>query len=341
MTFPHGKVNNEAFFSSPVFTLQWHITQACDLHCRHCYDRSSRTSLSLKQSLKVLEDLKAFCRTMSVKGHISFTGGNPFLYPHFFEVYQEANEKGFSTAILGNPVSRKEIEKMAALQKPEFFQVSLEGLPEHNDYIRGTGHFGRTMDFLSLLKQFDIYSMVMLTLTRDNLPQVLPLAELLRDKTGSPFSSTGFPWSEKGPNSSCLLRRIFANFYKPIFRPQKKIRSLGLKDNLFNILFYQNGKDLFGGCAGHGCSGAFNFFALLPHGEVHACRKYPSPIGNSLHQSFEEIYRSEGAETDRAGSQGLFALPDPPGLRRVSGRNFQSGSQLFRRTGPLLFFLSQ
>ena len=27
-----------------TFTLQWHLTQVCDLHCRHCYDRSSRAS---------------------------------------------------------------------------------------------------------------------------------------------------------------------------------------------------------------------------------------------------------------------------------------------------------
>ena len=336
LTFPHGEVNNEAFFSSPVFTLQWHITQACDLHCRHCYDRSSRTSLSLKQSLKVLEDLKAFCRTMNVKGHISFTGGNPFLYPHFFEVYQAAVEKGFSTAILGNPVSRKEIEKMAALQKPEFFQVSLEGLPEHNDYIRGTGHFGRTMDFLSLLKQFDIYSMVMLTLTRDNLPQVLPLAELLRDKTEAFFFNR---LSMVGEGAKLLMPtpEDFHQFLQTYLQASKKNPLLGLKDNLFNILFYQNGKDLFGGCAGHGCSGAFNFFTLLPDGEVHACRKYPSPIGNSLHQSFEEIYRSEGAERYRAGSQACSPCPIRPVCGGCLAVTSSLGLNCFEERDPFCF----
>ncbi|MGC1403212.1 MAG: thio(seleno)oxazole modification radical SAM maturase SbtM [Thermodesulfobacteriota bacterium] len=311
LIFPHGEVNNEKFFSSPVFTLQWHITQACDLHCRHCYDRSSRASLSLKQSLKVLEDLMAFCRTMNVKGHISFTGGNPFLHPHFFEVYQAAVEKGFSTAILGNPVSRKEIERIAALQKPGFFQVSLEGLPEHNDYIRGTGHFGRTMDFLSLLKQFNIYSMVMLTLTRDNLPQVLPLAELLRGKTEAFFFNR---LSTVGEGARLLMPapEDFQEFLQSYLQASKKNPLLGLKDNLFNILLYQNGEGLFGGCAGHGCSAAFNFLTLLPDGEVHACRKFPSPIGNSLHQSFEEIYRSEGAERYRAGSRACSSCPIRP-----------------------------
>ena len=40
--FPRGVVENKKYFTTPTFTLQWHITQTCDLHCRHCYDRSRR-----------------------------------------------------------------------------------------------------------------------------------------------------------------------------------------------------------------------------------------------------------------------------------------------------------
>lgn len=81
---------------------------------------------------------------------------------------REAADRGFMTAILGNPMPRGRIEEILALQKPEFYQVSLEGLAAHNDYIRGAGHFERTLDFLDLLRELGIYSMVMLTLTRTN-----------------------------------------------------------------------------------------------------------------------------------------------------------------------------
>ncbi|MEF9438683.1 MAG: hypothetical protein L0922_08115, partial [Candidatus Mariimomonas ferrooxydans] len=33
--FPKGKDIDESFFSSSVFTIQWHITQECDYHCKH------------------------------------------------------------------------------------------------------------------------------------------------------------------------------------------------------------------------------------------------------------------------------------------------------------------
>jgi hypothetical protein len=34
---------DRSYLSAQTFTLQWHITQACDLHCKHCYDRTKRS----------------------------------------------------------------------------------------------------------------------------------------------------------------------------------------------------------------------------------------------------------------------------------------------------------
>lgn len=46
---------------------------------------------------------------------------------------------------------------------------------------------------------------------------------------------------------------------------------MGLKDNLINIIHEQKNMKVFGGCTGFGCGAAFNFLALLPNGEMHAC----------------------------------------------------------------------
>ena len=142
------RVGDEEFLASDTFSLQWHITQVCDLHCKHCYDRTDRSPLTFDQAVDVLDDLRSFCRERSVRGAISFTGGNPLLHPRFLDIYRAAVERGFGTAILGNPASRERIEKIVGVQMPSFFQVSLEGLREHNDSIRGRGHFDRIMQFL-------------------------------------------------------------------------------------------------------------------------------------------------------------------------------------------------
>ena len=62
--------------------------------------------------------------------------------------------------------------------------MSLEGLPDHNDRIRGSGFLRTSHGVLfTVLKELDVSSSVMLTLTKDNMDQVLPLAERLRDLT--------------------------------------------------------------------------------------------------------------------------------------------------------------
>ncbi len=295
--FPRGVITDPDRFTARVFTLQWHITQACDLHCRHCYDRSDRTPMTLDRAIRVLDDLYDFCQAHHVLGQVSFTGGNPLLYPHFNELYREAADRGFLTAILGNPMPRQRIEEILAIRRPEFYQVSLEGLRDHNDSIRGRGHFDRVLPFLDLLRELDIYSMVMLTLTRANMDQVLELAELLRGRADL-FTFNRLAMVGEGAALASAPVDRFPAFLADYMAAAEQ----NLKDNLFNLLRHRQGKPLMGGCAGFGCGAAFNFVSLLADGEVHACRKLPSLIGTISDQSLAAIYHGEKARRYRAGS---------------------------------------
>jgi selenobiotic family peptide radical SAM maturase len=292
---------DERFVSTDVFTLQWHITQSCDLNCKHCYDRSERFPVPFPEALGVLEDFRAFCEERNVRGQVSFSGGNPLLYPRFTELYRAASEQGLDMAILGNPTSRKRIEELFEIQEPAFFQVSLEGLREHNDEIRGEGHFDRTMEFLDVLLDLGVYSMVMLTLTKDNMEQVLPLAEALRGRVDL-FTFNRLSLVGEGANLALPSKEAFIAFLERYTEAAKHNPVMGLKDNLLNIIQHRKGIKLFGGCTGYGCGAAFNFISVLPDGEAHACRKFPSLIGNVFHESIAEIYDSDVACRYRAGS---------------------------------------
>lgn len=297
--FPVAGVAEE-WLAAQVFTLQWHITQQCDLHCKHCYDRSARPAVTLGQGLAVLDELREFCLARRVEGQVSFSGGNPLLHPDFFALYRGACERGLTTAILGNPTSRETLAGIVAIQEPSFFQVSLEGLAAHNDFIRGPGHFARVLAFLDLLREFGIYSMVMLTLTRDNLPQVLPLAELLRDKADL-FTFNRLAMVGEGARLLSVPPEEYRAFLADYLTAAADNPALRLKDNLFNLLRQEKGLPLSGGCTGYGCGAAFNFLSLLPDGEVHACRKFPSPIGNLHEQGLAAVYDGEAAQRYRAG----------------------------------------
>jgi selenobiotic family peptide radical SAM maturase len=257
--------------------------------------------MTLDQALRILDDLRAFCMGRNVMGAISFTGGNPLLHPDFLDIYRAAAERGFTAAILGNPASRERIEELVSIQMPAFFQVSLEGLREHNDNIRGQGHFDRILSFLDILKSLDVSSMVMLTLTNENMDQVLPLAEVLRGKTDI-FHFNRLSMVGEGANLKMPDARRYRAFLQAYLEAARTNPVMGIKDNLINIIRREQGAEPFGGCTGYGCGAAFNFVTLLADGEVHACRKFPSPIGNVYRQSLEEIYDSELARRYRRGT---------------------------------------
>ncbi|MBI2355422.1 MAG: selenobiotic family peptide radical SAM maturase [Deltaproteobacteria bacterium] len=289
------------FLQAEVFTLQWHLTQECDLHCRHCYDRSHRREFPFERAVSLLDELRGFCRTRFAAGQVSLSGGNPLLFPHFFDLYRAAADRGFMIAILGNAADRAAIERIMGIRTPVYYQVSLEGLEAHNDEIRGAGNFRRTKEFLRMLTGMGVPNMVMLTLTRDNIGQVIPLAEELEGITGGLTFNRLAQFGE-GAALQLPTMEAYRSFLSEYAAALETHPVLTLKDSLLNIIFEQENSSLFGGCAGHGCGAAFNFVSILSDGEVHACRKFPSPIGNIIAQSLEEVYASAAAHRYRAGS---------------------------------------
>lgn len=295
------RLSGNNMITTDAFTIQWHITNDCDLACSHCYDRTKRSPLTMAQGLKVLEDLVDFCNQKNVRGHVCFSGGNPFLFPHFEELYREAALRGFSTSILGNPVKQEKLQNIINIQKPNYYQVSLEGLETHNDLIRGEGYFQRVLHFLALLRELKVDSAVMLTLTRDNLDQVLLLANFLQDKADY-FTYNRLSVVGEGSALAAVSPEEYRLFIYKYIEAAKNNRIIGFKDNLINIALEEQGAALFDGCTGFGCGAAFNFIAILPDGQVDACRKFPSPLGNINERSLQEIYDSPTAAKYRAGS---------------------------------------
>ena len=327
----------DSLVATPSFTLQWHITQVCDLHCKHCYDRSDRSPLSYDQAIHVLDDLRRFCRDRNVQGAVSFTGGNPLLHPRFNDIYHAAVERNFTTAILGNPATRERIMEILAIAPPAFFQVSLEGLPEHNDSIRGKGHFDRIMVFLDLLRSLKVSSMVMLTLTSANMDQVLPLAELLRDRTDI-FHFNRLALFGEGANLTMADRTRYRQFLEDYMAAARSNPVMGAKDNLMNILLREQGADLFGGCTGYGCGAAFNFVSLLADGEVHACRKLPSRIGNIHEATLADIYDSELARRYRLGPSSCSGCEIRAACGGCLASAKSNGLDIFLDRDPYCFF---
>jgi selenobiotic family peptide radical SAM maturase len=289
--------------SSSSFTLQWHLTNLCHSHCRHCYDRTNRSILNFHEAFHVLDSLEEFGRRHHLKTQISLTGGDPLCHPNFWEIYEEIARRRIPVSLLGNPIQENEIRQLMTITPPQYYQVSLEGFPNHNDFIRGEGHFERTVRFLEIAQRFDLKTHVMATITRDNLDQIVPLGNQLRYLTCL-FSFNRLAQVGEGTNLALPEPTEYARFLHHYLKARQDNLKLGVKDNLFNIIRNHFGRAPFRGCTGFGCGAAFNFLALLPDGEFHACRKFPSPVGNITRQTLHEVYYSQPTKLYRRGPEG-------------------------------------
>jgi selenobiotic family peptide radical SAM maturase len=203
------------------------------------------------------------------------------------------------------------VEKLCRIQAPEQFQVSLEGRRTHNDSIRGAGTYDRVLAFLEVLREMNVDSGVMLTLTADNLFEVLPLARLL-ERRADAFNFCRLSQVGEGAALAQPAPQRFRGFLKRYISYAEKSRIAGYKENLINLARYESGQELTHGCTGFGCGVAFEGVVLLPDGEVHGCRKFPSLMGNLWEQSLEEIYFSRASETFRRGMRACDGCPIRP-----------------------------
>ncbi|HDI52775.1 MAG TPA: radical SAM protein, partial [Candidatus Bathyarchaeota archaeon] len=89
------------FTASAPFLIVWNFTDACNLRCKHCYQRADRPKpdeLSRGDALRAV-DIMADAGV----AYIAFSGGEPLMRPDFFEVAERVveHDMGFSLATNG------------------------------------------------------------------------------------------------------------------------------------------------------------------------------------------------------------------------------------------------
>lgn len=126
------------------------ITNRCNLHCTHCYNCSGEgpaQDLPLGQLCDLFDEIVQYKQQ-----HIRLGGGDPVLHPEFPQVVREAADRGIevslSTSGLFDSGAREALPDLPIA----LYVVSLDGLRDQNDRIRGNGSFERAVDFIRFLR---------------------------------------------------------------------------------------------------------------------------------------------------------------------------------------------
>ncbi|MEZ4484926.1 MAG: DUF5714 domain-containing protein [Syntrophotaleaceae bacterium] len=159
--------------------LWFHLTNDCNLSCRHCMFASAPGDGALLATARVqelaAEALDAGCRIFAL------TGGEPLVHPGFRPIVEQLLQPGQThVAVLTNGLLlRQQLAEVDWDFERLHLQISVDGLQGAHDRLRGPGAFGRLRAELAWLRQRKIPFTLSMCVTADNLadmPGVVALA---------------------------------------------------------------------------------------------------------------------------------------------------------------------
>jgi radical SAM protein with 4Fe4S-binding SPASM domain len=156
--------------------LEFQLTDRCNLRCRHCYIGDG-----LHQDLPydtILEILREFEKIQGLR--LLLSGGEPLLHPQFWEINEVLRDYLFRSVLLSNGVLiTRDIARRLRVHE---VQVSLDGMKEGHEAIRGEGAFAKTLSAIDHLQEAGISVSIATMIHRKNLIEFDALASLMQSK---------------------------------------------------------------------------------------------------------------------------------------------------------------
>ena len=281
------------------FFVQLHLTERCNLRCRHCYQSGTRNQeLSLAEirnvAVEVSEMLDTWTDSYDVPFSPSFniTGGEPFLREDIFEVLQEVGDRGFELYLLSNGIliDKKKAQRLAEL-RVRGVQVSIEGPERIHEEIRGGGSFSSSLKGVRHLLDAGLTVTLNVTLSDINADYFMDMVKL---SSSLGVQKLGFSrLVPSGRGSGLLNNMLKKEKVGELYHSIDSLNPEGLQIVTGDPVASQmsdNHKDDSGSFPTGGCAAGISGFTILPDGTVTPCRRLPISIGNVRKDGLREIW---------------------------------------------------
>lgn len=274
------------------FILQWHITECCNLKCKHCYQEKHKpVQLSLKELLEILDQYKELLKNLNMKGHINLTGGEPLSCPFFFQLLEEfeKDKELYSFSILTNgTLITDDIAQKISKYNPEYVQVSLEGGKKINDYIRGKNTYKRIAIGIKNLKKYNIFVSLSFTVNKLNykeFPKVVKYS--IKHKVNNVWADRYIPITES--DEIMPLSMIETKEYLEIMQKEReklrKNRNSNTTISMYRALQFQMTNDF-----PYSCTAGDTLLTVMENGDLVPCRRMPIIVDNLLKNNMYDLY---------------------------------------------------
>jgi radical SAM/SPASM domain protein of ACGX system len=295
------------------FAFQWHITDSCDQRCQHCYIFSENMSFQLHEmSWTDIERTFANCLDMCQKAerlpYFYITGGDPILHSRFWDILALMKAHNIPFTILGNPFHlNDEVCRKLKSYGCERYQLSIDGLRETHDSIRKSGSFDITLEKIACIRNAGLRCAIMTTVSGTNIEEIPGIIDLVVKYKADVFAFARYcPTSNE--KSTHLTPQQYRDLLEICWKKFEEYKDSGtsfnLKDHLWTLFLYEKGlfsipENAKDGIIYDGCNCANCHLTILPKGEVYACRRFESKVGNVFSESLFDIFTGNKMDTYR------------------------------------------
>ncbi len=167
---------NAPYYCAPIPLVGVEITNRCNLQCRHCFNNSGSApehTLTLAELCHIFAQVKALGQT-----RIRLSGGEPTLHPDFGAVVIAAQRYGLEVSINSHGLFSLQKREELAAAPIALYIISLDGLREANDAIRGPGIYDRVVESATWLRVLGRTVELGVHLRRANIADIQGLAAL-------------------------------------------------------------------------------------------------------------------------------------------------------------------
>lgn len=295
------------------FAFQWHITNTCDQRCKHCYIFSENNYVILKEmSWSEIESVFENCLDMCTKTnripYFYLTGGDPILHTRFWDLMDLFKSRRIAFAILGNPFHLDDaVCKRLKDSGCRMYQLSIDGLRETHDAMRKKGSFDTTLEKIKTLHRAGIHCAIMTTVSGTNAHEMPALIDLVVENKADVFAFARYaPTSfEKSTHLTPeQYRELIELCWQKFEQYKDSPTSFNLKDHLWTLFLHEKGlftipENLSDDVVYQGCNCANCHLTILPGGDVYACRRFESRIGNVFTEKLHDIFTGERIDSYR------------------------------------------
>lgn len=283
--------------------LQWHVTDRCNLRCTHCYQEnySAKNDLTFEELLIVLGEYNSLlelwsqtCPSNIIPGHITITGGEPFIRPDFLTLLQVlANYKNdFTFSILSNgTLIDATIAKALKKRGVGYVQISIEGSEKTHDQIRGQGSFQKAIRGLKFLIQENVRTLISFTAHQKNFLEFSEVAQM-----GCELGAWRV-WADRlipcgqGTSQQTLSKEGTEQFFdimlKARMEAEKNYRGKT------HIAMHRALQFLKSNETPYYCHAGNSFITIDANGDLYPCRRMPIKIGNVLETDLIDLYEED------------------------------------------------